>query len=144
MQVTAVREKARLSFFCFYWLISQCVCSSMNISWYVSAKWYCSYCVKQSVKKYVLLIRFLPGGRADDNITGRVMMSEDCWEMGWRLPQLFHDYEAKDKMPLKSHSHAVFVLSCISYAELISLTVKLCNSFLCLGLSLQLSWVNDW
>lgn len=42
------------------------------------------------------------------NFTGRVMMSEDCWEMIRRLSQLFHAYEATDKMSLKSR--AVFVL----------------------------------
>lgn len=66
-------------------------------------------------------------------------MLEDCWEMAWCLPQLFHVYEAKDKMPLKSDSHAVFVLSCTSYVEFIYLTVNLCNSFLSWALSLQLS-----
>lgn len=69
-------------------------------------------------------------------------MSEDCWEMVWCLPQLFHAHEATDKMPLKSH--AVFVLSCTSNVELISLIVNLCNSFLSPTLSLQLSWVNNW
>lgn len=106
----AVRDKANFSFFCFYWLISQCVCSSMNITWYVSAKWHFSYCVKQSL----WLIHWSDSFSEAEpiiNFTGWVMKSEYCWDMDWGLHYLFCVYEAKDKIPLKNHSHTVLFSS---------------------------------
>lgn len=44
------------------------------------------------------------------NIAGRVMTIGD----GLILPHTLHIYEAKDKVPVKSHSHVVFLLFCTS------------------------------